>query len=556
MDKKMFQKGGVFWKRGVTPEVAEGAFFPYIKQEVVRTAGAVLYDVLCTGDPTKAWGDRRALEPDEVQKAQTRVMERGLRAPGMMMRRFPVPGSDPLLFAEQRPDRAIWTGKPLTSHKHSGPDFTWGSRQKHEHPKNPSTPADVRRGMTNDELGAARKREGWAVTEGADHRERTGKWHVHVKLAKYIFPVNSKTTEEYEHTHRNATPKRLKRHLRDEHDWPEVRHTMSKRRQPADPVSRELFRWARSHGLHGKHVDLSGRPSDVAKHTHERTVDEFGYARRLSSHPMGFARIADANVVCFALEGCLKEAALVSAGEATFSCPSVTLWNAPEFPGFVANHLAGKLVLVIPDSDAWENDAVIRQSLLAVDALRTYGADAEVAIPTPEPKACARHGAKSGAKRGVDDFLADGGRVEQMVWMTREPGRDLAGWLEEHDIRSPSGRKPRSDRVGDDDVILRHIAIHANEAGKSRAALQSVAEYVWAELKQRGHAYRTKGSVVSDVADAVQRLDGYGALSGAETLADRKLWMDPDEWPGELVVHKDLRAITHKATVADLLRQQ
>ena len=79
--------------------------------------------------------------------------------------------------------------------------------------------------------------------------------------------------------------------------------------------------------------------------------------------------------------------------------------------------MVGKIVLVIPDSDAWENDQVIRQALLARHRLRVLGARPEVAIPTPEPRACRLHKAKRGEKRGLDDYLADGGKVEDMEWV-------------------------------------------------------------------------------------------------------------------------------------------
>jgi len=103
-------------------------------------------------------------------------------------------------------------------------------------------------------------------------------------------------------------------------------------------------------------------------------------------------------------------------------------------------------------------------------------------------------------------------------------------------------------------VVLRWIALHANADGVSRAALTSIAGYVRPELEQlKGHHFDDPNSAVTDVSRAVHRLDEYGALSGADTLPDRRMWLDVDEWPGELTVDPDLRAITHEGTVRDLL---
>jgi hypothetical protein len=55
-----------------------------------------------------------------------------------------------------------------------------------------------------------------------------------------------------------------------------------------------------------------------------------GGARRLDQHPQAFIWLATARRVFFAIEGCIKADAIVPAGEAVFSVPSVTLWRAPE----------------------------------------------------------------------------------------------------------------------------------------------------------------------------------------------------------------------------------
>ncbi|MGH2966211.1 MAG: hypothetical protein ACRDMH_12655 [Solirubrobacterales bacterium] len=548
---EMFEERGTFGSRGITREVAEVAFFPY------ELGGSIPPSQLWVGDPDEPYGDeRRALTEKDRAKAIKRSNTRAARAPGMMMRRFPVPGADPFLFAEQRPDREVWTGRPPRTGAHRR--MTHGSRKMHQS-RDRTTAETVRKGCTDDELASFERRAGWTVNQGADHAgHETDERHFHVKLAKYLFPKNSQKVEAYEHDHLNTTPHRRRRHLWQDHSWPEVRYSLSDSgRVPSDPVSRAVFDWAQAANVRGRHVDQSGRTPDDELHPHERKVDETFYARRLSSHPTGFARIADAEYVCFALEGCLKEAALVTAGHATFSCPSVTLWRAPELEEFVMGHLAGRTVLVIPDSDAWQNDQVVAQALLATETLRMFGARAEVAIPTSEPEWCERHHKPRGGKRGVDDYLADGESIEEMVWMRREPGRDLAGWLADRGVRSASGRKPRHERVEMDNVILRWLSIHANENGESRTALTVVARYVQRELELlKGARFTNPRSVVTDVSRAVHRMDEYGALTGADTLPDRQMWMEADEWPGALRVHEDLRSVTHKSRVVDLLGER
>jgi hypothetical protein len=51
-------------------------------------------------------------------------------------------------------------------------------------------------------------------------------------------------------------------------------------------------------------------------------------------------------------------------------------------------------------------------------------------------------------------------------------------------------------------------------------------------------------------------MDEYGALSGADTLPERQMWIEEDEWPGELVIHMDLRAVEHRRSVRELMERR
>lgn len=577
LTKDMFEKkkGAVFGERGVTPEVADGAFYSYQLGERVPPeqlwVGDPFKEHLGTGLPERP--EREALTLKELAAAESRATQRARRASGLMMRRFPVPEADQFLFAEQRPDWPIWSGKHMQVKGHKRMGRT--ARAKHEgRKKNETTPEQVERGVTPSELARFQKRLGWDVNRGADHLgSPTDEPHLHVKVSKYLFPANQKEQAAFEHDHTKMTKKRLRRHFYEDHDLPHYEGgvVMEAVDDAGQPVTVKLE--GRTKVWDASRTKLTQPTGE--KHEHETEIDRHFYAKRLSWHPWERERRWESDVVCFALEGQLKEASLVSAGYATFSCPSVTLWNAPELDEFVHNHLVGKIVLVIPDSDAWENDQVIGQALHAKTRLDTLGANAEIAIPWAEgvmsradleeqleqdadaartPWRCDLHGKPWGHKRGVDDYLADGGKLEDMEWVVRTSGKDLATWIRETGTKTPEGRSPRTDRVDLDSVILNEIALHADSGGGYRSALNSTAVYVRPELEElRGKPFTSRGHVTTDISKAVKRLDGYGALSGAETLPEREVQMDYDEWPGELRVHEDLRAQDERRSVRDLL---
>jgi hypothetical protein len=90
-------------------------------------------------------------------------------------------------------------------------------------------------------------------------------------------------------------------------------------------------------------------------------------AKRLDMHPEAWTRFTTASRVFFVIEGCIKADAVLSAGEAVFSVPSVTLWRAHELHAF-ARTLRGKVVYIIPDADWTTNGLVITQAIFC----RTY----------------------------------------------------------------------------------------------------------------------------------------------------------------------------------------
>jgi hypothetical protein len=220
-------------------------------------------------------------------------------------------------------------------------------------------------------------------------------------------------------------------------------HTAHGWRQPLRPRERA---WHEA-GRH--HVDQeTGKvflPVD-GQHTHDDTLrakyllTPGDTGKRLDCHPS--TEWGNAHRVFFSLEGTLKNDAIVSAGEAAFNVPSVTLWNVEEEEyeaewetdaggevylagrAFMANELhdfaarlAGTPVVVVCDSDWAHNAAVRRQAFATVLALQTAGVPAVAAAP-PEGRDLGWNHAVTGhrmrAKLGVDDFLAAGGRLGEM----------------------------------------------------------------------------------------------------------------------------------------------
>lgn len=141
------------------------------------------------------------------------------------------------------------------------------------------------------------------------------------------------------------------------------------------------------------------------------------YAKRLDVHPHAIPLIRERQRVFFVIEGCLKADAILSQGEAAFSVPSVTLWDAPELAAFATEYLLGKFIVIVPDADWQRNGAVITQALLARTFLRRLGMEAVVAAPPVD----------SGHK-GVDDFLAGGGAVDDLIVLGREKPDGLVGF--------------------------------------------------------------------------------------------------------------------------------
>jgi hypothetical protein len=216
-------------------------------------------------------------------------------------------------------------------------------------------------------------------------------------------------------------------------------------------------------------------------------------ARRIDVHPWAVNRFDNAERVMFALEGCIKADALVSAGEAVFSVPSVTLWDADELDGFAFRYLVGKTVFIVPDADWHTNWMVDRQALLCRTRLRRLGIDTHIAAPPyekPPP------GKKKPVRNGVDDYLGYGGTVDDLVVRDLEASGEIHNWL------MATMRQVRRDRALRLAQALEGLSLHANDRGELGLQLQAAAQIM--DLDRR--------SAPTEVPKALRELEELEAI--------------------------------------------
>jgi hypothetical protein len=172
--------------------------------------------------------------------------------------------------------------------------------------------------------------------------------------------------------------------------------------------------------------------------------------KRLDMNPLAEEKLADARRVFFSIEGSIKADALLSRDECAFAVPSVTMWSAPELGDFAREHLAGKEVYVVPDRDWATNPLVAMQAFLCADYLKKHGVRKAAVAASPGPE------------KGIDDFLAAGGTVAEMVVKDRYLPSTFHRW--EQDVmedRSIGGEPARRGIV----ETVRLLAMLANEHG-------------------------------------------------------------------------------------------
>lgn len=247
-------------------------------------------------------------------------------------------------------------------------------------------------------------------------------------------------------------------------------------------------------------------------------------AKRLDVHPHAWPKFVNASRVFFVIEGCLKADAVLSAGEAVFSVPSVTLWQAKELPAF-ASCLRGKTAYIVPDNDLFNpeargHSAVKTQALFCRTFLRRLGIDARIAAP-PYP-----------GHKGIDDYLGFGGTMDDLAVLDRDPPFGLAEWM-------ATQAKFRRDRLVRAAEGLRGLALHADSNGEFKYSLRA--------------ASRIMGIHHSRLQRSVEDLQDLGAVEVEGDLSTAPRWRDPKtgkwvawDWESEdrpiIRIHPALRA--------------
>jgi hypothetical protein len=275
-----------------------------------------------------------------LTRAQVRFMRSlAVQKPGLIIHRHAVPGA-PHVWPEIRPEGLVRTGPP-TMHWHGAGE-----------------PPELPPGYSVLPRGSEAWREHCRCVndndlEEDDEHEDNHELHRHENLAKYCFPSSAWEVKPWPHD-----------------------HTDSYYEDPAH-LERHLARW------HQEPVETRAD----GKHVHYRKVkSKESLARRLDVHPMAAPLFADAKLVYFGIEGCLKADSILSAilregrRESVFSVPSVSLWDAPEFDGFI-RYLRGKRVVVVPDADWFTKRQVLLHARLAQRYLKNRGIESLIAAP-------------------------------------------------------------------------------------------------------------------------------------------------------------------------------
>jgi hypothetical protein len=189
------------------------------------------------------------------------------------------------------------------------------------------------------------------------------------------------------------------------------------------------------HGVHGQVVGYQLRPDDPrlnekGKPTKYETPR--GASNRLDVPPRCQEALGNPHVPLFVTEGIKKADSLASAGACAIALAGVFSWRGRNEAGgktalpdleYIAFN--DRKVYLAFDSDAWTNRQV-RAALLRLRALAEQKGAEVRAVPL-EP-------GKDGAKVGIDDYLAQGHNLEDILALVEEC---------EKDVFSPPPKEPR-----------------------------------------------------------------------------------------------------------------
>jgi hypothetical protein len=305
-----------------------------------------------------------------------------------------------------------------------------------------------------------------------DHRGvNTEELHSHQKLAKYVFVSSPTIDGAYVHDHNSGWRRKTEK-------------------------ERAAYREA--------HIARQHRGADTAgPHVHTHRVKDRGesLARRIDVHPLAVPLLEDAQVIFFAIEGCIKSDAILADGGAVFSVPSVSLWDCDELEIFARHYLEGRTVVIVPDADWQANPLVINQARLCQNRLRRLGVAAAHVAASPTT----HDGHKT---KGVDDFVGAGGHLEDLLVIDYSPPDGLAEFVIS---RCWSYRRDRARR---DAEVLNGLSNFTGSDGVLYAPLRTVARVLAVDVKRVSRAVAdlaAMGALTIPDGDLVARQGFFGS---------------------------------------------
>jgi hypothetical protein len=330
--------------------------------------------------------------------------------------------------------------------------------------------------------------------------------HVHEQPQKYRFLASPVVDGYYKHSHKKMFEKLLEN---------------ANQSFPNHLLKQHAFKLV-------PHID------EEHKHRYPFKDKNAGVASRIDLHRLALPLLESAERAYFGIEGCPKADSILShilkhsRAESVFSVPSVAQWDPPrdELDLFAQQFLVGKQIVVVPDADWAENWQVERQALLLRQRLRRLGLDVHIAAPPIEEGAERDEDGKL-KRNGIDDYLAAGHALENLIVIGREPSLYLPTWVAEQD--------GRIDGVLTDANVLEDMSVHADDDGKlnvSRTAIAglheketSIISSIVSRLEARGAVKHTGGSleVVEDFFSHRMRWKATPELELAVKLRPRKM---------------------------------
>jgi hypothetical protein len=242
-------------------------------------------------------------------------------------------------------------------------------------------------------------------------------------------------------------------------------------------------------------------------------------------HPLAWERFTNAPRVFFAIEGCIKSDAILSAGVAVLGVPSVTLWDGPEEElEAVFRQFRDEEVVIVADSDWTRVPGVLTQAMLCRSALRRLGLRNVVVAAPPD---------NGIDKMGVDDHLGGGRSLAALDVIDREVhhGRALE-WLANRN----GWRKDKTWRAAQ---LAECLALHADPNGNISKSMRSLAPI----MAVRHHSRVGRG--MHDLLEC-EAIIVDGSLSALQGTWHGNHFVRELEWENRPIItlHPDLRAET------------